>query len=73
MTPWQLSVVAGSAWDQRHKASAWLAWHTAALTRVKKMPKLKDLLGKPKVQAKGIDEVGVAAALDRLRKTKQEV
>lgn len=31
-----------------HQGRAWLAWHTAALGRVKKMPKLEKLISEPK-------------------------
>lgn len=30
--------------NHRRDELAWLAWHTAALTRARKMPKLKDML-----------------------------
>ena len=31
--------------DQEQRHALWLAWHTAALTRTKRMPPLKQLLG----------------------------
>jgi len=45
--------------------TAWLAWHTAALQRVKKFPKLKDMLPsaprKPHVQTVA-EQVAIAKA-----------
>lgn len=78
MTLWELSVRAGGAFDREHRAQQrqiWSSWHTAAWGRTKTMPKLKDLL-KPKKAAAPqpqVDEVGVAAALDRLIKKNKEV
>lgn len=34
--------------DTAHAERAWLAYHTAALGRVKRMPTLKELTAKPK-------------------------
>ena len=31
--------------DREHRQGAWIAWHTAALGRVKRMPKLEELIG----------------------------
>lgn len=47
MTPWQLGELLRAETDERahrHDMRAWLAWHTAALHRTKKMPPLKDML-----------------------------
>lgn len=40
---------------------AWLAWHTAALSRCKKMPKLSDLLPKEKKKAQTVAAMEAAA------------
>lgn len=55
---------------------AWLAWHTAAMTRMKKMPKLRDVMvedGARKRRAQTIDEqIAIAkmwtAAVSRKRR-----
>jgi hypothetical protein len=35
---------AARRWEREHNARVWLAWHVAALSRVKKMPDLKRML-----------------------------
>lgn len=37
----------GEADRLEHNDRAWMAWHIAALSRMKKLPKLKDLFLKP--------------------------
>lgn len=47
MTPWQLDVALKMYVDERkqqQKMLTWHAWHTAMLQRIKKMPKLSDLM-----------------------------
>ena len=48
-----------------HEARAWLAWHTAVLGRVEKMPPLSDLTGvKPELKKMTPAEMrGVFAAM----------
>ena len=36
--------------QRRHKELGWLAWHTAALSRVKRMPRLDKLTGRAERQ-----------------------
>jgi hypothetical protein len=40
----------------RHEELAWVAWHTAALSRAKTMPRLKDLTDPPRTKALTPDE-----------------
>lgn len=43
-----------------HEGRTWLAWHTAALGRMKEMPKLAEMLGRER-RAQGIDEAAIKA------------
>ena len=44
--------------EREHHGRAWLAWHVAALPRLKKFPTLESLLGlKRKVRAQSPDEL----------------
>jgi hypothetical protein len=50
MTPRETyATIEAAAWraEQEQKARAWLAWHTAALSRAKRMPPLARLLPLP--------------------------
>lgn len=69
MTPWQFKVcVNGYAKKKEndHDHAAWIMYHGAALTRVKKLPELKQFLSSAKVQttSQGINE---RAILERLK------
>lgn len=46
------------AWraEQEQRGRAWLAWHTAALARMKRLPPLARLLGQPEARALSEDE-----------------
>lgn len=49
MTPWQLRVITQASIDKaknEQELMTWHAWHVAALGRTKKMPTLKEMLGK---------------------------
>lgn len=49
MTPWQLRVITQASIDKAKNAQelmTWQAWHIAALQRAKKMPSLREMLGK---------------------------
>lgn len=51
LTPRELAVHmegAGARLRHEHNARAWLAWHIEALSRTKRLPKLKDLTIQPK-------------------------
>lgn len=53
MTPREtLETIKAAVWrnDQEHRARVSLAWHTAMLTRAKRMPRLARLLGTDKAQ-----------------------
>ena len=69
MTPWQFKVCV-NAYSKKeendHDHAAWIMYHGAALTRVKKMPELKQFLSSAKVQtpSQGINE---RAILERLK------
>jgi hypothetical protein len=41
---------------REYRARAWLAWHVAALGRVKRMPKLERLMPKQKPPEQSIDQ-----------------
>jgi len=45
--------IEAAAWrlEREHRRDAWLAWHVAALTRAKRLPALKRLLGTDKARA----------------------
>lgn len=67
MTPWQLGVLYtkyAERLDSKHDHDAWMMYHGAVLTRVKKVPPLKNYLAaafkKPK---KGIDENDIKARM----------
>lgn len=46
---------------REHEGRAWLAWHVAALPKMKKFPKLSDLLGNaPKRRAQTAGEIEAA-------------
>lgn len=36
---------AAKRFEHEHKARVWLAWHTAALSRIKKLPDLSRMMG----------------------------
>lgn len=36
---------------REHRTRAWLAWHTAAMGRMKNMPTLDDLTGEPRARS----------------------
>lgn len=36
--------------EREHRARAWLAWHTAAIARMKHLPKLEDLAGRTRTR-----------------------
>lgn len=48
------------ALEREHRGRAWLAWHSAGLTRVKQMPELDDLTGQRK-RAQTVEEQKAAA------------
>jgi len=52
---------------REHDERAWLAWHTAALYRMKKMPPLKDLLtgAKPKRRKTWQEQLAAVIAFDK--------
>lgn len=53
MTPREVfAAIEAATWRmmQAHAENAWLAWHTAALERSKRMPSLKELVDPPKTQ-----------------------
>jgi hypothetical protein len=39
-----LTEAAAKRWEREHNARVWLAWHTAALSRIKKMPDIKKMI-----------------------------
>jgi hypothetical protein len=50
MTPREtLTAIAAKA-EAQHNRDAWLAWHTAAMVRAKKMPSLKSLQGRDRTR-----------------------
>jgi len=54
MTPREVyAAIDAATWrmKQKHWENAWLAWHTAALERSKRMPSLKDLIDPPATKA----------------------
>ena len=55
MTPWQFSL-AVEGWNKQREmqrdSDLFLAWHSAAFQRAKKMPKLSKILEKPKPKQK---------------------
>ncbi|MGL5934595.1 MAG: hypothetical protein ACRCZI_03115 [Cetobacterium sp.] len=57
---------------REEELSAWLAWHTAALGRVKKMPRLMDMLPrKPKPSQTIEEQIAIAKAWDARIKSLQ--
>jgi hypothetical protein len=70
MTPRETyALIDAASWqiEQDHKRDAWLAWHTAALMRKKRMPKLKELQGGGKTKVLEGEE------LQRRRSEKREM
>ena len=54
-TPYEASLILegrGEALDREHNEFAWLAWHIAALPRMKVFPKLKDLQSRTKASSR---------------------
>ena len=49
--------------EHAHADRAWLAWHTAAFQRAKKMPRLSEVTGKKKTPGKRTKR----ASVDRLQ------
>ena len=39
-----LAEAAAKKWERDHNGRVWLAWHTAALMRVKKLPDIKQMM-----------------------------
>ena len=67
LTPFALSLIA-DAYNQKTKddmqIQRWNIWHMAALTRIKKMPNLKQFIQPLEKSAKvGIDENGIKTRL----------
>lgn len=70
MTPRETyALIDAASWriEQDHQRDAWLAWHTAALMRKKRMPKLKELTGGSKTRVLKGEE------LERRRAEKREL
>jgi hypothetical protein len=60
MTPRQLERcfrAQADIFDREHKARAWLAWHVAALMRVKKLPRLERIAGRSPTRPQTPDEM----------------
>jgi hypothetical protein len=60
MTPRETAaVIEAAAWrfDQEQRGRAWLAWHVAVLSRMKKIPPLQKLLANPKAKALSGEEL----------------
>lgn len=77
MTPWQLRKcveVSNKKQDADHDHDVWLMWHTEALARSKKIPRMKDFLSKTlrevadKNKVQQIDEAVIIARMKAYNK-----
>jgi hypothetical protein len=61
---------AGRRFEREHRRDAWIAWHTAALGRVKKLPSLQRLMPvKPARTLHGAELAKRRAEFDELKRT----
>ena len=70
MTPRETSAaIEAFTWrmEREHRRDAWLAWHTAALSRAKRLPPLRRLLGGGETRELGGEE------LERRRRERDEM
>ena len=75
LTPWHLNIMVEAHSrnsESQHKTQLGVAWYTAAFTRARNLPSLKEILGTKKTQSKKIDEDVIIASFREYQRRRDE-